>query len=254
MAVFSFRYDAHLVPDMLANIAPMVDGWISWDDRGSPDLVSNDLQLRLNLLKAAHEAGADWILRVDPDERFETAVAAKMDELTRRKRPLVWTFNLRELYTPDTYRTDGIWGRKRQGRLFPLFDWLFPVETSRHFDRKAFHSASYPKGYRTRHSGLDLYHLKMIDPRRRAHRAALYNALDPALAYQPIGYDYLSDETGARFKRIESGRAYFPKHREDGGLWMPESLPDVPRVPAESEEERPAPKARARGLRRLLRI
>ena len=34
-AAGAFRYDAHLVPGLLANIEPMVDGWISYDDRGS---------------------------------------------------------------------------------------------------------------------------------------------------------------------------------------------------------------------------
>jgi hypothetical protein len=225
--MFSFRYDAHLVPAMLANIGPMVDGWVSWDDRASRDIVSNDLALRLRLLQAAYQGGADWVLRVDPDERFEPALAERMDKLTARQRPIVWMFDLRELYTPDTYRIDGVWGRKRQGRLFPLFDWLFPVETSPHFDRKAFHSASYPRAFRPKKTGLDLYHLKMISPERRAHRSALYTALDPECLYQPTGYTYLADEEGARFRRIAPDRLYHPPHQEDGGLWMPARLPRI---------------------------
>ncbi|MES0162583.1 hypothetical protein [Mesorhizobium sp. C268A] len=34
VAVFSYRYDAHLVADLITNIDPVVDGWIAYDDRG----------------------------------------------------------------------------------------------------------------------------------------------------------------------------------------------------------------------------
>lgn len=225
LAMFSFRYDAHLVPDLLENIAPLVDGWVIWDDRGSSELVSNDRLLRLRLLQAAFDAGADWVLRVDPDERFERGLAAKIDALTRRKKPIVWTFPLRELYAPDAYRVDGIWKKKRQGRLFPLFDWLFPAEQSSWFATEEFHSVTYPRGFREKKARFNLYHLKMIDEKRRRHRRDLYVALDPDREFQPAGYDYLADESGARFKKIPWRRRYHPPHREDGGLWMPAELP-----------------------------
>jgi hypothetical protein len=219
--MFSFRYDAHLVPALLANIRPMVDGWVSWDDRDSPAAVSNDRELRLRLLQAAYDAGADWVLRIDPDERFETRLADRMDALTRRKKPIVWTFPLRELYAPDAYRVDGLWRKKRQGRLFPLFDWMFPVTSAAWVDPRGFHSVSFPPEFREKKSRINLYHLKMIDEKRRRHRRDLYAALDPDGRYQAEGYDYLADEAGAVFKKIPRRRGYFPPHAEDGGLWMP---------------------------------
>ena len=232
LAVFSFRYDAHLVPALLENIRPMVDGWVSWDDRRSSSLVSNDRDLRFRLLDAAHEAGADWILRVDPDERFESALAERIGRLTAVKLPIVWTFRLRELYAPDAYRIDGMWGKKRQGRLFPLFDFLFPSRTSGRFRMDEFHSESFPTFYRRLSSGLNLYHLKMIAPQRRRHRRDLYAALDPERRFQEVGYDYLADESGALFEKIPEGRSYRPPHVEDGGLWMPASLPRSETDPA----------------------
>lgn len=222
IAMFSFRYDSHLVPALLENIAPMVDGWVCWDDRGSSDPVSIERDLRFRLLEAAHGCGADWVLRVDPDERFEAGLATRMDSLTAHKRPIVWTFNLRDLYSPDEYRVDGIWGLKQQGRLFPLFDSLFPVASNDRFSKAPFHGELFPAGYRRKKTGLNLYHLKMIDPIRRKRRRDLYVALDPDHELQEMGYDYLADETGAQFTAIPPNRRYHPPHVEDHGLWMAE--------------------------------
>lgn len=219
LAVFSYRYDAHLVPDLIQNIRGTVDGWISWDDRHSPEYVSSDLQLRYRLLDAAFEVGADWVLRVDPDERFEGALAGRMDEFTAKKLPIAWHFDLRELYTADTYRIDGIWGQKRQGRLVPLFGAFLPAARG-WYSRKEYHGASFPRFFIKCQTHLNLYHLKMIEPARRAHRRDLYHRLDPNNQYQHCGYNYLADEAGAVFERIEPGRGYQPAHQDDGQLWM----------------------------------
>jgi hypothetical protein len=220
LANFSYRYDAHLVPDLIANIAPMVDGWVSWDDRNSDQSYSDEGRIRRALFEAAVEQGADWILRVDPDERFEAALAARMDDLTAARIPVVWRFHLREMYAPDSYRVDGIWGRKSQGRLFPVFRCPLFRPLTRRFRRTALHSEFTPRGFRQRHSGLNLYHLKMIEPARRKMRRDLYAALDPERRFQAIGYDYLADESGAEFRPIEAGREYRPVHIDDGGTWM----------------------------------
>lgn len=46
LAVFSFRYDAHLVPALLANLDPIVGGWISYDDSSASGLFSNEVPRR----------------------------------------------------------------------------------------------------------------------------------------------------------------------------------------------------------------
>ena len=220
IAVFAFRYDAHLVPGLLQNIEPFIDGWVSYDDRANTAPPTTEPQRRHALIEAAHAAGANWILAVDPDERFEDRLKDRMVELTAKRGRFAWSFNFREMYSPTEYRVDGLWGRKRQRRLFPIFDGLFPIAERHSFSTKPFHGEWAPNGYKIRHSHVNLYHLKMIAPARREARRDLYNALDPDREFQKIGYDYLADETGARFERMAPQRAYSPPHIDDGGLWM----------------------------------
>ena len=220
LAVFSYRYDAHLVPDLLANLEPIVSGWVAFDDRGSEELYSNEPARRCALVTRARELGADWVLGIDPDERLERGAADRMREMTRVEGPVAWGFHLRELYAPDAYRVDGVWGRKEQFRLFPLLP-------DQRFSEKAFHGAWIPiEPTHTRlRSELNLYHLKMIAPARRRARRDLYNHVDPDRAYQRIGYDYLADESGLALEAIPAGRGYVPPHVDDGLLWMAPTPP-----------------------------
>ncbi|RWM18886.1 MAG: hypothetical protein EOR72_02360 [Mesorhizobium sp.] len=215
VAVFSYRYDQHLVPDLMANLDPIVDGWVAYDDRASDGIFSSEPERRRALIGAAHEAGADWVLAMDPDERLENAVASRIGRLVSGSRHVAWGFRCREMYTPASYRVDGSWGRKMQHRLFGAY----------HPDRyrsKDLHGAWFPDdmGFRLKDSGLNLYHLKMIEPKRRAARRDLYNRLDPDRRLQQIGYDYLVDEAGMILEGVPAGRGYFPAHADDGGLWM----------------------------------
>lgn len=216
VGIFSFRYDAHLVPDLIANIEPMVDGWISFDDRGSRELFSSEWARRRALVEAALGTGARWILALDPDERIERRVARRIARLTRTDEPTAYLFRLREMYAPDRYRVDGLWGRKEQARLLSLHDGMT-------FDLPALHApwqAMFP-GYRLRRTRHSIYHLKMIAAERRLHRRDLYQSLDPESRYQSVGYDYLADDRGMRLRKVSLFRRYAPPHRDDGGLWMP---------------------------------
>ena len=215
LALFSFRFDAHLVPDLIANIDPIVDGWIAFDDTNATGVFSSQVDRRRALLQAAKENGADWVLAVDPDERFEIDTAARIASLTQASGKVAWGFNFREMYSPTTYRIDGIWGEKKRFSLFRMFD---PSERS----DTGLHDTWYPKsnGFKEKYCGLNLYHLKMISPARRAARSGLYEFLDPDHRDQPMGYDYLAEEAGARFETIPAKRGYNPQHIDDDGLWM----------------------------------
>jgi len=215
LAVFSFRYDAHLVPDLIANIDPFVDGWIAYDDRDATGVFSNEVERRLALLKAAQDTGALWALAVDPDERFEAALAAKMPSLLDHTDANAHTFPVREMYSSDHYRVDGVWGVKRQARLLSLAGGVVRPPGELHLPWSRF-----IPNERLHHTDINLYHLKMITAERRRARAALYNHLDPDRVMQQIGYDYLADDTGAELQMVAPDRAYFPAHRDDGGLWM----------------------------------
>lgn len=216
MAVFSFRYDAHLVPALIGNIETLVDGWVAYDDRASDELFSNEVHRRAVLLRAAREAGAAWALAVDPDERFESALAQEMGRLTQSEGAIAYTFALREMYAPRQYRVDGVWGRKRQARLLSLSQGVLEPKGNLHLSW-----ASFIPTPRLQDTDYNLYHLKMITPERRRARAALYTHLDPEAVMQAIGYNYLADDSDAQFEAIAPGREYHPPHEEDGGLWMP---------------------------------
>lgn len=100
LAVYSFRFDAHLVPAMLANIEPLVDGWIAFDDRAAAEgRMSDEVPRRLALLHAAREAGAEWVLAVDPDERFEARWRRRIRSLLDGEAN-AYSLALREMYTP----------------------------------------------------------------------------------------------------------------------------------------------------------
>lgn len=216
-AVFSYRYDAHLVPGMLHNISPLVDGWIAYDDRGSQEVFSDEPRRRHLLAVAARDAGADWILAVDPDERFEKRFASAIRPLTAGNEYLAFSFPLRELYAPHAYRVDGIWGKKAQTRLIRVpsnFDSSpMPLHSPWHAIAPA---------VEIRVVEFNLYHLKMITPERRMARRDLYNYLDPERKLQPIGYDYLTDEAGMELENIPIHRFFDPPFEDDRGLWMPE--------------------------------
>src|SRR5262245_5572084 len=200
LAVFSYRYDAELVPDLLANIAPAVDGWVAFDDRDATDVFSSEPRRRRLLIERASELGATWVLGIDPDERLERGAATCIRALTRERQRIVWEFNLREMFTPTAYRVDGIWGAKMQGRLFPVFDGPLCSE-------KPLHGSWCvpPAGYAVFPAGLNLYHLKMVSARQRQARRGLYRHLDPDNRFQAAGYDYLVDEEGAAHEQIPSG-------------------------------------------------
>lgn len=205
-AVFAFRYDAQLVPDLLQNIG-FVDGFIAHDDRINNAKWYHEGSVRNGLIEKARKAGADWVLCVDPDERFEKGAGKKIRSLINTDDKIIYGFHFRELWEPKKYRVDGVWGDKTKFILFPLKD-------GQRFDNLPLHSNWNPinEDYTRQLTTINIYHLKNIDPRNRADRARLYNELDPKKQLQPIGYDYLRDEKDLKLKRIPIGRGYTPEY------------------------------------------
>lgn len=217
IAAFSYRYDSHLVPDLIENIKPFVDGWVSFDDQNSTDIFSSEISRRRQLIDASISIGAQWIFAIDPDERIERGAVWKFRALTFFKKNIAWNFNLKELFESDKYRVDGIWGQKRMPRLFPAQQ--LDMSTTNDLHAHWFP----PDTLHLKNSGINIYHLKMISPLRRVARRNLYKSLDPQNKFQTIGYDYLADETNAKLQSIPAGRGYLPPHHDDGKLWMPET-------------------------------
>ena len=216
LAAFSYRYDVHLVPGLLENITPSIHGYVAWDDTAADLALTPETTRRSLLLAEAKRLGARWILAVDPDERFEDNLAARMPDILHRGEGNLWMFSVREMFDPARYRTDGVWAGKQNMRLFPM-------QAVREELTVALHGRwiSDSTGYTFRDARINLYHLRMATPERRSLRRELYAAADPSRAFQKIGYDYLDDERGMRLERIPEGRGFSPSFVEDGGLWSP---------------------------------
>lgn len=208
IAAYAFRDDADLVPDMLENLKGFVDDFVLWDDRKRTDLWYHEGSVRNRLIADAKAKGADWILGMDPDERFEKDAGPRIRELISRDGRIIYGFSFRELWTADSYRVDGVWGKKMKWALFSVH----PGQT---FMNQSLHSGWFPTdpGHQTIETGINLYHLKMLDKRNRELRRDLYNALDPDKKLQPIGYDYLVDERDIALERIPAGREFHPPVR-----------------------------------------
>jgi tetratricopeptide (TPR) repeat protein len=215
VAVFCYRYDASLVPDLIANISPFVHAIAALDDRASPDLMTPEPPRRAALHAAARAAGADWIFAADPDERYEPALERLMPVLTRpRARPVLWRFRTREMFTLTDYRSDGVWGGKHKVILYP-------AATTHHTAAEAQHGAWVRRdpSWVYLDSGLNLYHLRHLSDRRTQHRRDTWAAADPLRVWQVIGWDYLADSRAARFDTVPPDRRFRPDTPPDDGLW-----------------------------------
>jgi len=172
-----------------------------WDERAN----------QVALVQAGRRHGADWLLCLDADERLEPRFVQRAHALLEEAEHdgiQVYRFHLRELWgDPFHYRVDGVWGMKTLCRLFKN------VAEHRRFDPRQVHRFWMPLELVanleavSRHTNLNIYHLRMIEPDDRIARAARYELLDSQHLYQRLGYRYLTDETGLVLEAI-------PKHRQ----------------------------------------
>ncbi len=229
LALIAFRDEMRFLPGFFESVAPQVDGIVALDDGsvdGSGEFAARhpavlevlhippgthadnlDSVLRRMLIEAAWNHGADWLLGIDADERVERSFRSRAEREIDRAEALgadaMWV-DFKELWDPAHFRSDGIWGRKRKACLF---------RSSRDhvFDDRRVHSfwASVPEpegGWPL--ADLRIYHLRMIDPADRVARAQRYERIDPDHVWQPIGYDYLLDETDLEVTAVEPERGY----------------------------------------------
>ncbi len=224
------------LPGLIENVAPQVDGIIALDDQstdGSAEfMAAQPLVLELlrvepgaqgeledgrnheALTRAAWDHDPDWLLGLDADERvelgFRDSAEREIDRAEAAGHTALW-LPFRELWNePVTYRADGLWGDKRKA-------CLFKASRDHIFDRKRVHalwaSLPVPAGdWPT--ADLELYHLRMLDPGDRAARVARYRRIDPDEIWQPVGYDYMLDDTGLELRRIAAGRHFLPECRD----------------------------------------
>jgi len=235
IALLAFHNEMRYLPGFFENVLPHVDGVIALDDgstdgsgefvRRQPGVIQilsnphsephrwNEPGNQRKLIEAAFRHNADWLLAIDADERLEQNFrvrAVKEMERAAKEGHNAYSVRIRELWDmPDTYRADGIWGKKRTARFFK-------ARPDHIFNERPLHGQWAPAN--SRESGefpeanLIIYHLKMIEAEDRRMRQKRYMELDPDNLQQPIRYDYLTDERGLRCKRLSRGRGYSPLH------------------------------------------
>jgi hypothetical protein len=172
----------------------------------------DELRNKRLLVDAAGRHGADWVIALDADERVEQGFRARADAALARAEAEglgAFSINLRELWDRhDQYRVDGVWGLKRNPRLFRY-------RPDHDFGGRELHGVWAPENGRAAnggfaHADLEVYHLRMVHALDRQRRMARYQALDPESRWQAIGYAYLADETGCQLARIPEARTFEP--------------------------------------------
>ncbi len=231
LALVAVRDEMSYLPGFLANVAPHVDGIVALDDGsadGSAELLAacpdvlevlrvprsrpawDEVGNYKRLHAAALRHAAEWLVVVDADERVERRFRDRAERVIRRGQRLglsAFAVRLRELWgSSATFRCDGIWGAKRVARLFAALP-------DHQFDEQPLHAVKGPLQAsicgRFVTADLQLYHLRTIRRADREARRSRYGRLDPEARWQPgIGYDYLTDETGLRLRRVSARRGF----------------------------------------------
>jgi glycosyltransferase involved in cell wall biosynthesis len=221
------------LPGFIANVAPHVDGIVALDD-GSTDGSFEFLQTRREVVRllrvpperpawdepgnyralvtAAADAGADWVISLDADERVERQFRARAERAIRRGGLLgcdAFAVRLRDLWSaPDRQRVDGVWGRRAPLRMFRA------RRPGASLDARRVHASKVPLDARRlgRYPPLAdvrVYHLRMVDPADRLRRRRRYEQLDPdGRLNAGFGYEYLTDETGLQLRPVNGKRGF----------------------------------------------
>jgi hypothetical protein len=207
-----------LIDDLRANLAPWVDSFVELQtDRDAPRWPHEGRMLR-EQRRLLRQAGATWVLFIDPDERIEDRAAQlvrpAIEAALATEHDPVFGFPLREMWTPTQWRCDGQWGSKMpRHRMF----LLRPGGSGQRFANKPIHCGVAPFTLRRHRIVLPtaMYHLKNIEPANRVERAAAYLAADPTFKHQRRegkDWSWLHDEEGLELAEIEPGRGFTPPY------------------------------------------
>jgi hypothetical protein len=211
VALLGWKYEpSWMVSELKENLKGWVDDFCILDCRGRDELWIHEGEYRAKLRQMAKEKKADWAMFTSPDERWEKdagkIIRPMIDNNKDRKilEPI-----LRELYTPNQYRIDGIWAGKYRRRIWPLLDGL-----TYKYQRIQCPSPPENPEFEVVNIPVNIYHLKMIEPENRKLRAEIFKKLDPTNEFQWCGYDYLANDDGMVLEEIPKGKEYYPKYRK----------------------------------------
>lgn len=221
VAVYARRHEPQwLIDDMRANLR-WVDQIVEVDDRDRDpgEAWGHEGTMRALQRQRAIEAGADWVLVIDPDERLEDRAPQVIRPLMARLRgdKVVLRLRLRELYAPDRYRADGQWGRLLRGRLYPVRDDSV-------MSTKSIHCPPCPinRDYRRATVDLNLYHLKMVEPANRVARVQAYAGAEAQHGHAGRDWSRWGAERGMVLQTVPAGRRFSPPYRRPYVIGAPE--------------------------------
>lgn len=192
VVAYAVRYEPQWMVDQLLENVSWADQVVELDDRDRTEDLWRPRPERVALCRQlALDAGGDWCLILDPDERLEDNAEGPIREAIAGDPTTSWSLPMRELFTPTQWRVDGPWRNRWRRRLFHLHE---PRERRRHL------------------RGAAIYHLKMIEPENRVMRARVHGAVN-TWDNRNRGFTYLADDDGMRLRSIEPGRGYSPPYR-----------------------------------------
>jgi hypothetical protein len=207
VAVYGRRHEPQwLIDDLVKNLAQFADDVVCVDDRGRSraEAWGHEGQFRARQRDAAMAAGADWILVVDADERLEDRAGEVLRPLMDGP-DVIGRLALREMFAPHAYRIDGKWGLLRRSRLYPARPGQVMSEKPIHAPPVPIHT-----GLPKVDLDLNFYHLKMIEPANRRHRARAYALAEHQHGVRRRQWGALSLTAGMRLQAIPPGREFTP--------------------------------------------
>lgn len=223
LALISFRDEERHLPGLLSHLRDYVDGFVAFDDcsvdrsadiaRKEPRMIRFlerhvpsadhhfEIENRHALLTAAHEAGAQWVLCCDADERFETRFLENLRGLTQN--PPAKVMGLRLVALWENFKQY----RAGNSHKFVLFPSTLPDP---YYAPKLLHQQWFPPRIGGPQKILDhcLYHLGSMTRAERMDRFEKFSRIDPDLRHQPQGYKHIVDETNLMLATISPERAF----------------------------------------------
>lgn len=223
VAAYGRRWEPQwLIDDFRKNLA-WVDDFVEIDYSHLPDdhPWTDENILYQQQREAAKALGADWILVSAPDERWDRSAEKVIRHSLSYLKRTILRFPVRDMYTPNSYRSDkGFW-RHEESRVYPFWE-------GQEFDTRPFHNNIVPKLDKiTKRLSLpvNIYNLKTIEPENRELRVAMYKASDPDTKMTVLSdYDELLDETNMELTKLTPKEGYEPPYTQPYYFNPPECL------------------------------
>jgi glycosyltransferase involved in cell wall biosynthesis len=225
LAILSVRNEQHYLPSLLKLIGPHMP--ILVVDDASNDATASILAASPHVArvhrhtdlspthyresenrKILFDMAADytseqpWLLCMDADERLDDSFLKHMSRLcfeAEQDGIFKIAVHLREMWTPNYYRIDGIWGTKRKVILFKL-----PLKFTSWPEGVLHHPWPPPELHHAPELLVraNMYHLRMITPEQRTARREKFQQIDSD-HFQ--AYVYLDDERDALLESMPDG-------------------------------------------------